>query len=134
MEENVIQINGGITINADVSVKNVICEKDYILNPSTCSCKNGKYLTNVMDDLEITFDDVIESCDKETKTILKKFNEKKAICKTPSFYILLAFLLITIVLLIAVSIYYYLIKYNKNKIKTQNKNKIYYHVMTHIVN
>ena len=110
MEENVIQINGGITVNADVSVKNVICEKDYILNPSTCSCKNGKYLTNVMDDLEITFDDVIESYDKETKTILKKFNEKKVICKTPSFYILLAFLLITIVLLIAVSMYCYLIK------------------------
>ena len=36
---------------------------------------------------------------------------KKATCKTQNFYILLAFVLITIALLIAVSIYCYLIKY-----------------------
>ena len=36
---------------------------------------------------------------------------KKATCKTQNFYILLAFLLITIALLVAVSIYCYLIKY-----------------------
>ena len=33
---------------------------------------------------------------KETKTIPTKFNEKKTICKTQNFYLLLAFLLITI--------------------------------------
>ena len=38
-------------------------------------------------------------------------NEKHITCKTQSFYILLAFLLITIALSIAVSIYCYLIKY-----------------------
>ena len=37
-------------------------------------------------------------------------NEKHITCKTQSFYILLAFLLITIALSIAVSIYCYLIK------------------------
>ena len=37
--------------------------------------------------------------------------KKNAICKTKNFYILLAFLLLTIVLLIAVNIYCYLIKY-----------------------
>ena len=32
MEENAIQTNGGITINVDVSVKNInACEKDYDL-------------------------------------------------------------------------------------------------------
>ena len=36
---------------------------------------------------------------------------KRRICETKRFYILLAFLLITIVLLIAVSIYLYLRKY-----------------------
>ena len=36
---------------------------------------------------------------------------KRKICKRHNFYILLAFLLITIALLIAVSIYCYLIKY-----------------------
>ena len=30
MEENVIQINGGITINVDVSVKNVMYVKDIV--------------------------------------------------------------------------------------------------------
>ena len=39
--KNVIQINGGITINADVIVKNIIhtCEKGFIWNPSTCICE-----------------------------------------------------------------------------------------------
>ena len=49
MEKNVIQINGRITINVDVSVKNVICEKDYIWNTSICNCKNEKYLATIMD-------------------------------------------------------------------------------------
>ena len=45
MEKNVIQINGGIMINVDVSVKkNHACEKDYVWNPATCICENGKYL------------------------------------------------------------------------------------------
>ena len=47
----------------------------------------------------------------KTRTILINFNEKKATCKTQSFYILIAFLLITIALLVTESIYCYLIKY-----------------------
>ena len=77
MEENVIQINGGIMINIDVSKKNSICEKDYILNPASCSCKNGKYLANITDDSVIMCDNITESYDGETKTIPTKFNEKK---------------------------------------------------------
>ena len=73
-----------------------------------------------MDDSMITCDEVIKSYDEEIKTIPKNFNEKKAICKTQNFYILLAFLLITITLLIAVSIYCYVIKQNI-------KQNIYYH-------
>ena len=68
--------------------KSHLCEKDYIQNPATCCCENGKklvYSTN--------------------------FDEKKATCITPIFYILLVFILITIALLIAVSICCYLIKY-----------------------
>ena len=30
--------------------KHDICKKDYIYNPATCSCKNGKYLANIRDD------------------------------------------------------------------------------------
>ena len=104
MEENVIQINDGITINFDVSVKNVIYVKKIISG----ILLHGKYLASVMDDSVITCDEVIESCDKETKTIPTNL---KAICKMQNFYILLAFLLNTIALLIAVNIYCYLIKY-----------------------
>ena len=68
-------------------------------------------------------DEVIESYNE--KII---FNEKKAICKTQTFYILLAFLLITMAaLMIAVSIYCYLIKYQATQkhFMTQNqKNSV----------
>ena len=72
-----------------------------------------------MDDSAIICDEIIKSYD-EKKTIPRNFNEKNITCKTQNFYILLAFLLITITLLIAVSIYRYLIKYQakqKRKIK-----------------
>ena len=100
MEKNVIQINGGITINACVTAKKRhACEKDYILNPAIFSCQNGKYLASIMDDSMITFDEIIESYDEETN-----FNEKKITCKTQNFYILVAFLLINKALLIDVTI------------------------------
>ena len=62
-----------------------------------------------MDDSAITCDEVIESYDEETKSILTNFNERKT--KIQNFHTLLVFLLITIALLIAVSICCYLIKY-----------------------
>ena len=90
-----------------MSIKNIIyVKKDYIWNPAKCSCENGKYLLNLEDDSVITCDGIKE----ETKAVAINFNEKVA-CKTQSFYILFAFLLIIIALLIAVSIYCYLIKY-----------------------
>ena len=110
MEENVIQING--EIKPDKSTKNTMyVKKDYIWNPAPCSCGNGKYLASIMDDSAITCDEIIESYDEETKTIPKNFNEQKATCKTQNFYILLAFLLITVELMLAASIYCYLLKY-----------------------
>ena len=51
--------------------KHHICEKDYIWNPATCSCENGKYLANIMDDSVITCDEIIEK-----KTVSTIFNEK----------------------------------------------------------
>ena len=32
------------------SKKHHVCERDYVWNPSTCSCENGKYLASIMDD------------------------------------------------------------------------------------
>ena len=83
------------------------CKKDYIWNPVTWSCKNGKYLTSIIDDSVMTCDKIIEA--KETK--IEQFLVKNATSKTKNFCILLVFLLITISLLIAVSIHCYLIKY-----------------------
>ena len=56
-------------------------------------------------------DDSVILSNGKTRTILINFNEKKAICKMQSFYILIAFLLTTIALLVTESIYCYLIKY-----------------------
>ena len=80
-----------------------LCEKDYVFNPATCNCENGKYLASILDDSAITCDEIIKTCHEETS-----LNEKKA---TQNVYILIGFLLITMVLLIAVRIYCYLIKY-----------------------
>ena len=41
--------------------KRNICEKDYIWNPTTCSCKNIKYLPIIIDNVVITFDEIIEA-------------------------------------------------------------------------
>ena len=85
MEENVIQINVGITINVDVSVKNVIYVKnydDYVWNRTTCSCENGKYLASIMDDSVIMCDEIIESYNEGTKTVITNFNEKNILCRT----------------------------------------------------
>ena len=93
-----------------------ICEKDYIWNISTCICENGKYLASVMDDSVIACNEIIK------ETIPTNLNEKKTTCKMQNFYILLAFLLITIALLITVSIYCY---------KTSSQTKIFITISWH---
>ena len=85
MEENVIQINVGITINVDVSVKNVMYVKnyyDYVWSRTTCSCENGKYLASIMDDSVIMCDEIIQSYNQGTKTVTTNFNEKNILCRT----------------------------------------------------
>ena len=78
MEENVIQINGGIMINVHANVKNAMyVKKDYIWNPAICKYEKGKYLASIMDDSAIMCDEIIESYDEETNTNLTIFNEKK---------------------------------------------------------
>ena len=50
MEQYVIQINGGINDKCSCEFKtHHICEKDYVWNPSTRTCENGKYLASIMD-------------------------------------------------------------------------------------
>ena len=83
-----------------------------------------------MNDSAIICDEVIESFDEEIN-----FNEKKAIWKTDNFYILLAFLLVTIALLTAINIYYYLIIYQgKHLLPFHNTNNKSSKFCIHIIN
>ena len=54
--------------------KSHTCEKIYICNPATCSCKNGKYLASIIDNSVITCDKITDAEEKET--IPTNFNEK----------------------------------------------------------
>ena len=69
IEENVIQIQSGITIKNIMYVKKII----FRILLATCSCENGKYLASIIDDSVITCEEIIE----ETKTVPTSFNEKK---------------------------------------------------------
>ena len=77
-----------------------------------------------MDDSVIICDEVIDSYYEKIKTIPRNFNEKNITCKRQNFYILLAFLLITITLLRGISIYCCLIKYH-TKQKHRIKSNLY---------
>ena len=116
MEQNVSQINRGITRNVTVTVKNIISVKK-IMRKWKINCNGNVNVkmenieNSILDDSVSTCDDVIESYDEKTKTIPTNFNEKNITCETQSFNVLLTFLLITIALLIAVNIYCYMIKY-----------------------
>ena len=63
MEENVIQIIGGIMIKVDMNVKNVTYVKKTIFGVVLCQ----KYLANIMDDLVIMCEEVIEPYHKKIK-------------------------------------------------------------------
>ena len=76
-----------------------------------------------MDNSTIICDEALKLFDEEIKAIPKNLSEKKVTCKTQNFYILLAFLLITIALLIAGSIDCYLIKHRANNLLPYHDTK-----------
>ena len=62
MEQHVSQINGGITINVDVSVKSIIYLKKTMFGILLHVIAK---MESIMDDSAIICDEVTESCDKE---------------------------------------------------------------------
>ena len=70
MEENVIQIIGGIMINVDESVKSVMyVKKNYVWNLFTCNCEHKKYLASIINDSPIIYDEVKDAdVDDEAKS------------------------------------------------------------------
>ena len=131
MEENVIQINGGIMINVDVNVKSVMYVKKImfgILLHVIVKMEKIQKVLWMIQGLRVMKlqNNTMKLCDK-TEAIPKNFNENKTTCKMKKFYILLQFLSITIALLIAVSIYCCFTKYAA-------KRNIYYHFTSQITN
>ena len=65
-------------INADESVKkHHVCKKDYIWDPATCSCQDGKYLATIMDNSAIICDEIINvNAKAKSKNKETNFNEK----------------------------------------------------------
>ena len=65
--------------------KHRVCKKDYIWNPRTCSCENGKDLESIIGDSVITCDEIREVSKNKnaptknvpTKTIPINFNENR---------------------------------------------------------
>ena len=56
--KKVTRIKSVITISVVVNVKiqkNIMCaKKNYIWNPATCSCKNGKYVGSIFSNSVVT--------------------------------------------------------------------------------
>ena len=111
MGENVFQINGGITINVYVSVKNFRYVKKIICGVSLHVVVKMQIVSKYYGWFSHYMWWSHRGIWRKNKNYSTNFNEKKAICKTPNASILIVFLLIIIVLLIAVSIYCYFIKY-----------------------
>ena len=86
MVKNETQIKSEIMNNDWCDCKNLkqhhVCEKDYIWNPATCSCENGNYLANIVNDSVTTCDETIDAA----TTVPTNVNEKKN-HKTKNFYI-----------------------------------------------
>ena len=52
-----------------------MCKKDYISNPSTCTCGNSKYLKSIIDGSVVMCDEIIVfdvTVQQNTKTSAKK--------------------------------------------------------------
>ena len=54
-----------------------VCEKDYVWNPTKCTCEKVKHLSSIKDDSVIISDEVIVLYDEEIKNIPTNFNENK---------------------------------------------------------
>ena len=77
MEQNVIQINGGTTINVDASVKNIIYVKKNMFGILVHVFWKWEIFSNIIDDSVITCDEVMESYHEEIRTIPTNSNEKE---------------------------------------------------------
>ena len=100
--ENVTQYKSGISVNVIANIRENECEKKHVWNPSTCTCKNDKYLGSIIADSKSTCDEIVEvtrtvptktvltetiptkttqTKTTSTKTVRTNFNKKEVNCK-----------------------------------------------------
>ena len=75
--------------------KRHVCEKDYVWNPATWNCENGKYLASVMDDSMISCNEIINVMETN---FMKKIKLAKHRILIFSYIPIFLFLLINIAL------------------------------------
>ena len=118
LDDNWLTAEAKCPINFKQSRKRMETTVSYLLTPKNISVQSIRRWSNHRCGSEV------KSYDKETKTILKNIISEYNLCcicesvnyeSIICFYILRAFLLITIALLIAASIYWYLIKYKSKQ-------------------
>ena len=71
-----------------------MCEKDYVWNPATYNCENGKYIASILDDSAIKCDETIDLYNEDVEAKSYKetnFSEEKATCNTIFFIFYLHF-------------------------------------------
>ena len=92
MAESINKIKSGIKINVGASVKTqktLSLQRDFIWNPATSSCENGKFLANVIGYSVITCDEIIEGT--KSIPIMKKKDDlqKKKFLYFTCFFLLI---------------------------------------------
>ena len=83
MVKSVIQIKSGMAINIDASIKILkkhrMCEKDYFWKPAACSCENGKYLANIIENSMIKCNELMKETEVFQQILIKKWPAKQSI-------------------------------------------------------
>ena len=81
--QHVIQIKNGIIILVNASVKSIVsAKKDYSWNPSTCICKNGKYLKSIAHTLLIVCDEILYVKDIVSTNVLLLYQQmSRVLCQ-----------------------------------------------------
>ena len=95
--------------------KKTYCKKDYVWNPTTCSCKNGEYLRSSIYDSRITSNKFVNAANSistnvptnVTCIVLNTFHSKKVRHKMHCYILYTVLLVIILLCKIAIICYHY---------------------------
>ena len=96
-----------------------MCKENFSWNPSTCICKNGKYLGSSNDNSVIRCGKIISAVGNVSATVSStvstNFCNKKVRYKMDFYILLTVFLVIILLFIIAIICYYYAKHRSKQK-------------------